>query len=50
MYEKNANTANNVAQASDTVYNLVTLGYSREDEYFAERLGVKYSSRQCFIK
>ena len=32
-----------LAQASDEVYNLISLGYSREDEYFADKLGVKYA-------
>jgi len=34
--------------ASAQVYNLVSLGYSREDEYFADQLGVKYSKEAGF--
>lgn len=36
-------SAQNLAQGVDTVYNLVSLGYSRQDEYEADRIGAKYS-------
>ena len=42
--EKNAKTSGDIAQASDMVYNLIALGYSRQDEYEADTLGVKYAS------
>lgn len=32
----------NMANLSSTLYNLVALGYSREDEYLSDHLGVKY--------
>lgn len=32
-----------VLQAVDVVFNVVTLGYSRKDEYLADKLGVKYA-------
>jgi len=35
----------NVAQAVDTVYNIISLGYSREDERLSDRLAVKYALR-----
>ena len=38
-----AGSAADAAQAVDTVYNLVSLSYSRKDEYEADRLGVKYA-------
>jgi predicted Zn-dependent protease len=33
---------------SGTVYNLVALGYSREDEMLADKLGIKYASRAAY--
>lgn len=42
--DKAGANAGTVAQGIDTVYNLVGLGYSRKDEYEADRLGVKYAS------
>ncbi|MBI4707036.1 MAG: M48 family metalloprotease [Candidatus Omnitrophica bacterium] len=35
--------AQTIAQGVDTVYNLISLSYSRKDEYEADRLGVKYA-------
>ena len=46
--EKNAQAAGNIAQASDMAYNLISLGYSRQDEYAADTLGVKYASLAGF--
>ncbi len=40
--------AENVARGVDTVYNLVSLSYSRKDEYEADRLGVKYAFKAGF--
>jgi predicted Zn-dependent protease len=37
-----------VLQAVDVVFNVVTLGYSRKDEYLADKLGVKYSKSAGF--
>jgi len=37
-----------VLQAVDVVFNVVTLGYSRKDEYLADKLGVKYSKAAGF--
>lgn len=37
-----------VLQAVDVVFGVVTLGYSRKDEYLADRLGVKYSKLAGF--
>ncbi len=39
----NSDSAATMAQASDEVYNLISLGYSREDEYLADKLGAKYA-------
>ncbi|MDD5561272.1 MAG: M48 family metallopeptidase [Candidatus Omnitrophica bacterium] len=38
----------NVLQAVDVVFNVVALGYSRKDEYLADRLGVKYANAAGF--
>lgn len=35
-------------QALDTVFNLVNLGYSRQDEFLADKLAVRYSRRAHF--
>lgn len=43
-----AKTTTNIAQATDQVYNLIALGYSRKDEYFADRLGVRYAFNAGF--
>jgi predicted Zn-dependent protease len=40
--------ASNAAQGLDAVYNIVSLGYSRKDEYEADRLGAKYSFKSGF--
>ena len=37
-----------IAQASDIVFNLINLGYSRKDEFLADRLGIKYTRRAGF--
>jgi predicted Zn-dependent protease len=34
-----------LAQGMDTIYNLLALGYSRQDEYQADRLGARYAFR-----
>lgn len=46
--EKNTKAAGDIAQASDMVYNLIALGYSRQDEYASDQLGLKYSSLAGF--
>ena len=38
-----------LAKATDTMFNLISLGYSRQDEYLADRLGVKYAFKSGFI-
>jgi predicted Zn-dependent protease len=40
-----AEAAKNAAAVSDKIYTLIGLGYSRDDEYFSDRLGVKYAYR-----
>jgi predicted Zn-dependent protease len=42
------NNAAAMAQASGQIYNLITLGYSRKDEYFADQLGAKYAFKAGF--
>jgi len=37
-----------VSQAIDIVFQLVSLGYSREDEFLADKLGVKYAKKSNF--
>jgi predicted Zn-dependent protease len=37
-----------VLQAVDVVFNVVVLGYSRKDEYLADKLGVKYAKAAGF--
>lgn len=37
-----------MARVTDTVFNLVSLGYSRQDESLADRLAVKYSYKAGF--
>ena len=37
-----------VLQAVDIVFNVVNLGYSRKDEYLADKLGVKYTKAAGF--
>lgn len=37
-----------MAQAMDIVFNLASLGYSRQDEFLADSLGVRYASRAGF--
>lgn len=43
-----AQVAGNVIDASSRAYSLISLGYSRQDEYFADKLGVKYASKAGF--
>jgi predicted Zn-dependent protease len=38
----------NIGQATDVIFNLVNLGYSRKDELLADRLAVKYSRKAGF--
>lgn len=40
--------ATDIASGINTIYNLIELGYSREDEYEADRLGVKYAFKAGF--
>ncbi|MDD4953738.1 MAG: M48 family metalloprotease [Candidatus Omnitrophica bacterium] len=44
----NAGVAADVARGTNQVYELVSLSYSRQDEFEADRLGVKYSSLAGF--
>ena len=37
-----------IGQAIDVVFNLVNLGYSRKDEFFADKLSVRYARRAGF--
>jgi predicted Zn-dependent protease len=37
-----------IAKAVDTSFNLVSLGYSRQDEFLADRLAIRYSQRAGF--
>ncbi|MBU1999231.1 MAG: M48 family metalloprotease [Candidatus Omnitrophica bacterium] len=37
-----------IAQGIDTVFNLIELGYSRQDEYEADRLAAKYAFKSGF--
>jgi len=37
-----------ILQAVDVVFNVVVLGYSRKDEYLADKLGVKYAKAAGF--
>ena len=37
-----------MGQAIDVVFNLVNLGYSRKDEFFADKLAVRYARRAGF--
>ncbi len=46
--DSSGGSASNVAQGVDAVYNLVSLSYSRKDEYEADRLGAKYSFKSGF--
>lgn len=39
-----SSAAQSVAGVSNTIYNLVAMGYSREDEFLADRLGIKYAN------
>jgi predicted Zn-dependent protease len=40
--------AQNIASSVDMAYNLIQLGYSREDEYLADKLGAKYVFKAGF--
>lgn len=42
------NGAASAARATGTAYNLINLGYSRKDEYFADLLGLKYAFKAGF--
>ena len=44
----NAGSAQDIAQSVNTAYNLIQLGYSREDEYLSDKLGVKYAFKAGF--
>lgn len=45
---KTAGNPQDIAKAIDTIYNLIELGYSREDEYESDKLGVKYAFKAGF--
>jgi len=40
---ENSQMAGDAANASGQIYNLISLGYSRKDEYLADKLGAKYA-------
>lgn len=40
--------AQSLVRATNIVFNLVSLGYSRQDEYLADRLSIKYSKKAGF--
>lgn len=44
----NATGQEQVLEAVDVVFNVVVLGYSRKDEYLADKLGVKYAKLAGF--
>ena len=46
--DKLGDNAQSVAQGIDQIYNLIDLGYSRQDEYEADRLAVKYSYKSGY--
>lgn len=37
-----------ILDATDKIYSLISLGYSRQDEYFADKLGLKYTYKAGF--
>jgi len=41
-------TAQGAAEGANVVYNLISLGYSRQDEYQADKFGVRYSRQAGF--
>jgi len=41
-------TTQTALQGIDIIFNLISLGYSRQDEYEADRLGVKYAYQASF--
>lgn len=41
-------SATSIARGINTIYKLIDLGYSRKDEYEADRLGVKYAFKAGF--
>lgn len=43
-----ASNQGQLVEAVDVVFNVVSLGYSRKDEYLADRLGIKYSKAAGF--
>lgn len=43
-----SSNAPDILRGIDTVYSLIDLGYSRKDEYEADRLGVKYAQKAGF--
>lgn len=46
--EKGLNTATDIAKTTSRIYNIIALGYSRQDEYLADKLGVKYAFKAGF--
>jgi predicted Zn-dependent protease len=46
--DKGSAKASYIAEQIDILFNLISLSYSRKDEYEADRLGVRYSSRAGF--
>ena len=43
--DKIGSGADTLASGADAIYNLLSLGYSRQDEYQADRLGARYAFR-----
>jgi predicted Zn-dependent protease len=43
--DKAGGSSDTLAQGMNTIYNMVALGYSRQDEYQADRLGARYAFR-----
>jgi predicted Zn-dependent protease len=48
MGNRTGDNAGAIAQGAGVVYNLVQLKYSRDDEYAADKLGVKYACKAGF--
>jgi len=48
LADKTGASGQDIASGVNTIYNMVELGYSRKDEYEADRLGAKYSFKSGF--
>ncbi len=46
--DKTSSNITDIRKAANMAYNLIELGYSREDEYESDRLGVKYAFKAGF--